>query len=125
MPTPVRQVEFRDGRWDGRTVREWLPRVVEDIVRFTDPLRVIVFGSLARGDEGPESDTDLLVVLDHVDRSKRPEIMARVRRAVTAPVPVDIIVTDPDEIAKRRDVNGSPLYWPLREGVVVYERPAA
>jgi uncharacterized protein len=124
VTTSVRQVEFRDGRWDGRTVREWLPQVVDDVVRFARPVRIIVFGSLARGDEGPESDADLLVVLDRLDRSQRPEVMAAVRRAITAPVPVDVLVTDPEEIAQRGDVNGSSLYWPLREGRVLYERPA-
>ena len=73
------QVEFLDGRWDGRTVREWLPEVISDVVEAARPLQVIVFGSLARGDEGPESDADLLVALDHLDRSNRPEVMATIR----------------------------------------------
>ena len=119
------QVEFLDGRWDGRTVREWLPEVISDVVEAARPLQVIVFGSLARGDEGPESDADLLVVLDHLDRSNRPEVMATIRRAIRAPIPVDVLVTDPDEIAERGTINGSSLYWPLREGRVIYDRAAA
>ena len=74
---------------------ERLPEVFDDVVRFASPVRMIVFGSLARGDEGPESDADLLVLLHHLDRSKRPEVMAAVRRAIAAPVPVDILVTVP------------------------------
>ena len=73
------QVEFLDGRWDGRTVREWLPEVISDVVEAARPLQIIVFGSLARGEEGPESGADLLVVLDHLDRSNRPEVMATIR----------------------------------------------
>jgi len=80
---------------------------------------------LARGDEGPESDADLLIVLDHLDRAQRPETMAAVRRSVTAPIPLDILVTDAEEVAERGDLNGSSLYWPLREGKVLYERAAA
>jgi predicted nucleotidyltransferase len=118
-------VEFRDGRWDGLTVREWLPRVVDDVVSAATPLRVIVFGSLARGEEGPESDIDLLVVVDEVDRSERRSLAAALRRSISAPIPVDVLVTDPSEIAERGGVNGSNLYWPLREGKIVYERAAA
>ena len=106
-------------------MREWLPEVISDVVDAARPLRVIVFGSLARGDEGPESDADLLLVVDRLDRTNRPEFMAAIRRAIRAPIPVDVLVTDPDEIAERGDVNGSSLYWPLREGQVVYDPAAA
>ena len=125
MTSSAHQVNFCDGRWDGRIVREWLPEVISDVVDAARPLRVIVFGSLARGDEGPESDADLLLVVDRLDRTNRPEFMAAIRRAIRAPIPVDVLVTDPDEIAERGDVNGSSLYWPLREGQVVYDPAAA
>jgi hypothetical protein len=42
-------------------------------------------------------------------------------RAITAPVPVDLLVTDPAEIAERGDLPGI-LRVALREGRVVYER---
>lgn len=110
--------------WDGRTLREWLPFAVDDVVRAVSPCRVILFGSVARGDEGPDSDLDLLVVLDHVDPSDRARLMGRIRRAITAPAPIDVLVTDRHEYAARKDVLGSMIYWPDREGRVVYERAA-
>ncbi|HSH59558.1 MAG TPA: nucleotidyltransferase domain-containing protein [Acidimicrobiales bacterium] len=42
-----------------------------------DPLQVILFGSVARGDDGPDSDLDLLVVLPKVEQSERHELMGR------------------------------------------------
>ncbi len=48
--------------------------------------------------------------------------MRTVRSAIQAPVPVDVLVTDVHEFDERRDVNGSPYYWPAREGEVVHER---
>ena len=45
-------------------------------------------------------------------------------RATGANPPFDILVTDPAEIAARRDHVGSILYWPLREGKSVYPRAA-
>ena len=48
--------------------------------------------------------------------------MARIRSAITTFAPVDVFVTDPAEIAERRDDVGSLVYWPLREGRSVYRR---
>ncbi len=118
------QVNFADGLWNGRSVREWVPDVVGDVVRAVDPMRLIVFGSVARGEEHAESDLDLLVVLGSLDRSRRREMMRTIRRAIAAPIPVDVLVTDVDEFEAGRDLNGSPYYWPAREGEVVYERSA-
>ena len=111
-------------RYDGRTLAEWMPTVIADLVEACDPLQVILFGSVARGEDGPDSDLDVLVVLPEIDRARRHELVARLRRVVTAPVPVDVFVTDPSEIERRRDVIGSLLYWPLREGRVVHGRAA-
>lgn len=121
MTTPA---VYRDGRWNGRTLSEWVPDAVSDIVRACNPIRVILFGSVARGEEGPDSDLDFLVILDRVDPGEKIELMGTIRFAISAPVPIDVFVTDPKECERRRDVVGSVHYWPLREGVVVYERAA-
>ncbi|MGH8929557.1 MAG: nucleotidyltransferase domain-containing protein [Egibacteraceae bacterium] len=113
-----------EGRWRGRTLAEWLPEVVADIVREHDPLQVILFGSLARGDTGPSSDIDLLVVLPDAPFAERARMMGAVRRSIRAPVPVDAFVTDPREIAREGHLTGTVLYPALHEGVVVHERAA-
>jgi predicted nucleotidyltransferase len=38
--------------------------LLDPVVAYFRPRRVIAFGSVARGDAGPDSDIDLLVVLD-------------------------------------------------------------
>ena len=118
--------EVRDGKatYDGRTLAEWVPEVVEQIVRVSDPEQVVLFGSVARGDDGPDSDIDIMVVLASIDYSKRRELGARIRHVTPALVPTQIFVTDTRECTRRRDVIGSMHYWPLREGRVVYERAA-
>lgn len=108
--------------WSGKTLRQWLPAAVGDVVRAVAPRQVVLFGSVARGDEGPDSDLDLLVVLDRVEPSERARLISSIRRSISAPAPIDIFVTDPDEFERRRDVIGSIFYWPAREGEVVYER---
>lgn len=113
------------GRYDGKSLEEWLDTVTEQVVAFAEPVQVVVFGSVARGEAGPDSDIDLLVVLPHVTPGQRHVLMGRIRAAVTAPVPVDVFVTDPDEYAVRQNNPASMLYWPAREGRMVYERAAA
>lgn len=65
---------FEQGRYDGRSLREWPPDVLAKIVTSVDPTEVILFGSLARGEEGPGSDIDLLIVVDRIARSEKPEL---------------------------------------------------
>lgn len=109
---------------DGRTLADWVPDVVRTVVERFDPVRVILFGSVARGEDGPDSDIDILVVFDSIDYDERGELMARIRGALTGRVAVDVYVTDERECRRRRDVVGSMHYWPLREGRVVHERAA-
>jgi len=110
--------------YDGRTLAEWVPEVVEKLAQASDPERVILFGSVARGDDGPDSDIDIMVVLRSIDYEQRHDWEVRLRSALPSVVPVQVFVTDLRECERRRDVIGSMHYWPLREGRVVYERAA-
>lgn len=98
-----------------------LPAVVDRIVRGFHPLRIILFGSHARGDAASDSDLDLLVVLPEVG-DKRAMMIALLKSLRGVGVPVDVIPTDPEEIARRGDTIGTVLRPALREGKVVYER---
>jgi predicted nucleotidyltransferase len=95
--------------------------MTERIVQRFDPLRIILFGSRARGEVGPDSDIDLLVVLPDVVDKRRAAIEIR-RALVDLPVAKDIIVTTPEEIARRSRLVGTVLRPALREGRVLYER---
>jgi len=98
-----------------------LPEAIERIRRQFDPLRIILFGSWARGQARPDSDLDLLVVLPHVENKRRAAV--EILRALNGlPVSKDVIVTTPEEIAARGNTIGHVLRSALREGKVLYER---
>ena len=105
----------------GRTLAEWVPEIVTRIAEGFDPERIVLFGSLARGEAGPDSDIDLLVVFRAV--SDRRAKAVELRRAVAdVPAPVDFVVTDVAEMRRRGMIVGPALGTALREGKAVYER---
>jgi predicted nucleotidyltransferase len=56
--------------------------VVDEVVLAVDPAEVFLFGSVAPGEDGPDSDIDLLVVFDHIEPAeKRPMTAASDRRS--------------------------------------------
>ncbi len=112
----------RASLYEGKTFDEWMPEVVGRIVESFDPLRVILFGSRARGDAGPDSDVDLLVVMpDGIEDERR--VTVEIRRLLRdMPVAKDVVVTTPEEIERRGDLVGTVLRPALREGKVLYER---
>ena len=95
--------------------------MVKRIVQRFHPLRVILFGSHARGTATPDSDVDLLVILPHVTDKRRATV--EIRRVLgDLPVSKDVIVTTPEEIVRRGGLAGSLLRPALREGKVLYEQ---
>lgn len=98
-----------------------LSLIRQRIVSTFDPLRIILFGSRARGDARPDSDVDLLVVLSQVSDKRAAAVEIRTALQDLS-VGKDVIVTTPDEIRNRGHLVGSILLPALREGKVLYER---
>jgi len=95
--------------------------MVDRIVARFQPARILLFGSRARGTDSRWSDVDLLVVMEEVADKRRAAVEMR-RTLSDLPVSKDIIVTTPEEIARRGHIVGTVLRAALREGKVVYER---
>jgi predicted nucleotidyltransferase len=97
---------------------EILEEIVRRIVAAVQPEKIILFGSAAREEMGPDSDLDLLVIKSC--RNRR-ETARRIRRKlIGVGVPKDIIVATPEDIERYKDTIGL-IYRPaLREGKVLY-----
>lgn len=99
-----------------------IQHVTDTIVRRFHPRRIVLFGSHARGDAGPESDLDLFV---EMESDKRPP-----ERAVEIDSvfglrwwPMDLVVYTPAEVARGKQVRGNLLSTIEAEGKVLYEQP--
>jgi len=100
---------------------DFIPIVTERIAGKFDPLKIILFGSIARGDETKDSDLDLLVVLPSI-RDKH-QTTLEVRRSLSdLPVCRDVFVTTPEKMEKRSRRVGDIVRDAVREGKVIYER---
>lgn len=100
---------------------EILAEITRRIVAELDPEKVILFGSYAYGTPNPDSDVDLLVIMDSV-LSPAERALAVCRLIRPRPFPVDIIVKTPDEV--REAIAGGDYFLRkiLEMGKVLYER---
>jgi len=106
---------------DDELIREMTETLVERI----NPIQVYLFGSRATGVARPDSDVDLLIVVDQVfgpTLSRRTEV-ARIRKLLSGfKVPKDILLYGSDEVARWRNARNHVVSHCLREGKLLYER---
>ncbi len=104
-----------------RPVSETLPQAVRRIVCALRPHKIILFGSYAYGAPTPDSDVDLLVVMDTA-ASARERHLPVCRLLRPRPFPVDILVRTPQEIEQALDKGDFFIEEIVTQGKVLYER---
>ncbi len=105
--------------------RQRIPaEVIDDVVRQVakkfKPQKIILFGSYARQRPRPESDVDLLVVMD--TPLTETEQSVRILQAINYHFGLDLLVRKPDNLSRRLKLGDPFLQEIMREGIVVYER---
>jgi predicted nucleotidyltransferase len=96
-----------------------IDRMVQAVVASVRPLRILIFGSAARGEMGPDSDLDLLVVMP--SGTHRRKTAQRLYRQMSGMgVPFDLLVATPEDLELHRDNPGLIYRTVLREGREVY-----
>ena len=99
-----------------------LDQAVEELKRYGAE-KIILFGSLARGEADEYSDIDLVVVkptaMQFVDR------LADVVRRCPGLSCADVIVYTPEELERMQEAENPFIEQVLREGKILYETPQA
>ena len=104
-----------------KSVTKEIQRMVNRIVMEFQPERVILFGSHARGEGGPDSDVDLLIVMP-VEGSKRDKAIEIGVALHDVRIPKDIIVTTPEEFEWRKEIAGTIERPAVMEGMTLYAK---
>lgn len=96
-----------------------ISEMVRQIVAEAKPIKIILFGSRARGSARPDSDVDLLVIERDPVAQRRESVRLR-RLLKDFKVPIDIVVFGQSFAERYSDIPGSVLYPAFREGKVMY-----
>jgi predicted nucleotidyltransferase len=102
---------------------ELLEDVVHRVVEVADPERIVLFGSVARGDMRSRSDLDLLVVKDG-DYDYHRLISALYRTLARIEPEVDVVLVTSAQAERYRKSHCLVIHPALKEGKVIYERAA-
>jgi uncharacterized protein len=94
---------------------------VQRIIEVSRPVKLILFGSYARGRTNANSDLDVLVIARNDIRDPRKESV-RIRRALRGiSMPMDILVVPESKWDELKDVPGLIYHEAQRTGRVAYE----
>ena len=99
--------------------RNVLDELVGRIVAAAHPNRIILFGSAARDQMGPDSDLDVLVVMP--DGSHRRDTWTIIHRGLRRfGYPLDIVVATEGDLSDYGDSVGLVFRQALKEGKELY-----
>ena len=99
-----------------RRIRVLAGRIADEIA----PQKIILFGSHAHENAGPDSDVDLLVV---TDRPAGADASLHLRRKIYYSFSLDLIVCDAPRLARRIKAGDFFLQDAVQFGKVLYKRP--
>ena len=105
-------------------VSKTLPQAVDRIAAEIKPAKIILFGSYAYGNPTPDSDVDLLVIMD-IKGNYKEKYRAISMLLYPRQFPVDILVKTPKEVEdamKGGKDNGFFIREIVKKGKVLYDR---
>ena len=104
-----------------RLIESQLDTVTRRIIEALNPQKIILFGSHAYGMPTPDSDVDILIVMESQDRpTERAVKVSRLLRP--RPFPMDILVRTPEEIRHRLKIGDHFIQEIMNQGKILYER---
>jgi uncharacterized protein len=104
------------------TIEAAVHRIADQLRRGLDPESIYLFGSHARGDAGPNSDLDFLVVVRESDKPRSKRACAARKVVNDRSISKDIVVMTREEWRRGLKVVASLPSTVTREGKLLYER---
>lgn len=96
-----------------------LADIVKVVVRAVQPEKIVLFGSAARGEMGPDSDYDILVIKAGKYNFWRE--LTKIYKNLPGTAPVDVVLATPEVVEQYRDTH-CLVYCPaLKEGKIIYD----
>jgi len=93
--------------------------ITKQLVEKYGPEKIILFGSAARGDTGPDSDADFLIIKKQTPYYGSDRIR-ELSPIIERNIPVDFLVYRPEEFEERLEMGDPFLKAILKEGRVLY-----
>lgn len=99
-----------------------IKKAIQDVIGENNLSKTILFGSRARGEDGQDSDYDLLII---TKRSLEQKEMRGIRSVIHKRLvkellePFDILIKPESEVAKFSQIVGTVSYNALKEGIVL------
>jgi len=104
-----------------KITRPAIEAMIQKIVDNINPEKIILFGSWVSGAVTPDSDIDLLIILNtHLCAAERQRLVSRLLYPRVAPM--DIVVKTPAEIQSAQQKVDPFIHEILRNGIVLYAR---
>lgn len=99
-----------------------LIEIINRIVAVAKPQKIILFGSGARGQLGPSSDLDILVIKDGANRRVLAQEIYSHMRGIE--IGLDIVVATSEDLQRFKDSPTVVISQALKEGAVIYDEAA-
>ena len=99
--------------------RKQVDELVRRIVEAVHPLRIILFGSAARGMMAAHSDLDVLVVMPE-GTHRRHTAQDIYEQLFGFELPVDVVVATPSDLETHKNSIGLVYRDALRDGIELY-----
>jgi predicted nucleotidyltransferase len=109
-----------------------IDKTLEDLVnslKVSDPYKIVLFGSYARGNPREDSDIDIMVILDNNDvaktykeRSNKYLSVQRLVREINYKIALDILVYSKEEFKRVKNYGNYLIDEIEKTGKVIYEK---
>ncbi len=102
-------------------IEKEIKNITQQLIEKYQPEKIILFGSMARGEFNGDSDLDFLIIKSDVPASGI-ERRWEVRKLVKKTLPADFLVYHPEEIKNRFQRREPFILTILKEGKVLYAK---